>query len=90
MSNTTVGLSYGILSEPLDKQLDKQELKYNKKIIAGFESEREAINTLRFGCGLLTDGMVDKMLPKLHKKIIAHVAKSNGKSVANVTHPNKA
>jgi hypothetical protein len=81
MENQTVGLGYGLLSDPLDKQLDKQGLKYNKKKIAQFEAEREAINTLSFGSGLLTDSMVDKILAKLHKKIIAHVAKSNGKSV---------
>ena len=31
MANQTVGLSYGVLSDPLDKQLDKQGLKYDKK-----------------------------------------------------------
>ena len=81
MADQTVGLSYGVLSDPLDKQLEKQGLKYDKKKIAQFEAEREAVNTLRFGSGLLTDSMVDKILPKLHKKIIAHVAKANGQSV---------
>ena len=46
MENQTVGLSYGVLSDPLDKQLDKQGLKYDKKKIAQFEAEREAVNTL--------------------------------------------
>ena len=81
MENQTVGLSYGIMSDPLDKQLDKQGLKYDKNKIAIFEAERKAINRLRFGSGLLTDSIVDKILPKLHKKIIAHVAKANGRSV---------
>lgn len=81
MANQTVGLSYGVMSDPLNKQLDKQGLKYDKKKISTFEAEREAINTLRFGSNLLTDSMVDKILPKLHKKIMAHVAKSNGQSV---------
>jgi hypothetical protein len=81
MTNQTIGLSYGILSDPLNKQLDKQGVKYDKKKIAQFEEEREAINRLRFGSGLLTDSMVDKILPKLHKKIIAHVAKANGQKV---------
>ena len=47
--NKSVGLSYGILSEPLEKQLDKQGLNYDKKKIAQFEKERDAINILRFG-----------------------------------------
>jgi len=81
MENQSVGISYGILSEPLDKQLDKQGLKYDKKKIAEFQEELEAVNILRFGSGLLTDSMVDKILPKLHKKIMAHVAKANGMSI---------
>jgi len=81
MANQTVELNYGIMSEPLYQQLDKQGLKYNKNKIAFFEAEREAINILEFGSGLLTDSMVDKILPKLHKKIIAHVAEANGQEV---------
>lgn len=79
--NQTVGLSYGVLSDPLDKQLDKQGLKYDRKIIGRFQKEREAVNYLRFGSCLITDSMLDKILPKLHKKIIAHIAKANGQSV---------
>ena len=53
MANQTVGLSYGVMSDPLDKQLDKQGLKYDKKKIAQFEAEREAVNILRFGSRLV-------------------------------------
>lgn len=81
MPNINVGISYGVLSESLCNQLDKQGLKYDKKKMEYFQKEIEAINTLRFGSGLLTDSMVDKILPKLHKKIMSSVAKSNGKSV---------
>jgi hypothetical protein len=81
MANQTIGLGYGVLSDPINKQLDKQGFKYDKKKIAQFEQEREAINILRFGSGLLTDSMVDKIIPKLHRKIVAHVAKENGLSV---------
>lgn len=77
----TIGLAYGVLAESLNKQLDQQGLKYDKKILKQFEQEREAINILRFGSHLLTDNMIDKIIPKLHKKIIAHVAKSNKISV---------
>jgi hypothetical protein len=81
MENKNVGLSYGVLSDSLSKQLDKQGLKYDKKKIELFEREREAINTLRFGSNLLTDSIIDKILPKLHKKIISHVAEVNGVKV---------
>ncbi len=80
-TNIKIGLSYGIMSYTLDKQLDEQGLKYDKKKISQFEKEREAINTLRFGSNLLTDSMVDKILPKLHNKIMAHVAKANGRKI---------
>lgn len=78
MENKSVGVSYGILSDQLSEQLNKQGFKYDNKKIEQFQSEIDAINTLRFGSGLLTDSMVDKMLPKLHKKIVAHVATKNG------------
>jgi hypothetical protein len=81
MENQNVGLSYGVLSAPLSKQLDEQGLKYDPKKMEQFEIECDAINTLRFGSNLLTDSMVEKILPKLHKKIVAHVAKANGKAV---------
>lgn len=77
MAEITVGISYGVLSDPLRKQLDKQGLKYDKKIISKFEKQREAVNVLRFG--ILTDSMLDTILQKLHKQIIAHVAKENKK-----------
>ena len=78
MSNFSISLAYGVMSDPINVQLDNSKYKYNAKKIAVFEKEREAINRLRFGSGLLTDSMVDKILPKLHKKIVAHVAEANG------------
>lgn len=80
MSNT-VGLSFGVMSDPLSKQLDKQGFKYDKDKMKVFQKEADAVNQLRFGSHLLTDSMVNKILPKLHKAIVAHVAASNGKTV---------
>jgi hypothetical protein len=77
MEKQNIGISYGIMSDPLFEQLDKQGFKYDTKKIEQFQSEIDAVHTLRFGSGLLTDSMVDKMLPKLHKKIVAHVATKN-------------
>jgi hypothetical protein len=81
MSTQQIGLSYGVLSDTLSKQLDNQGFKYDAKKIKEFETELEAIHTLRFGSGLLTDSMVDKIIAKLHKKIVAHVARKNGVTV---------
>lgn len=72
-----------MLYESISKQLDKQGFKYNKKKIQQFEKEREAINTLRFGSGIISDKMVEKIIPKLHKKIVSHVAKENKMKVVN-------
>ena len=80
MAHQIVGISYGVLSEPLSEQLSKQNLKYNEKKVAYFQKELNSINTLRFGTKLLTDSMVDKILPKLHKAIVAHVAKQKRKT----------
>ncbi len=75
--NKKIGLSFGVLSPSLRKQLKEQGFKYDSEIIRNFEQELDAVNRLRFGSGLLTDSMVDKIIPKLYKKIITHVAKKN-------------
>jgi hypothetical protein len=77
----TISIGYGILCDPISKQIDDMGLTYNEKEIKGFEIELDAIQTLRFGSGLLTDSMYDKMLPKLHKKIVSHIAKQNKMSI---------
>lgn len=77
----SLGLSFGVLSDELSKQLDRQGYKYDAKKMSVFEKEVEAINQLRFGSNLLTDSMVDKIIPKLYKKVVAHVAKENGLTV---------
>lgn len=79
--NKKIGLSFGCLSEPISKQLKIQGFKFNEKNVTVFEKEVDAINQLRFGSNLLTDSMVDKIIPKLYKKIVAHVAKENGLSI---------
>ncbi len=72
-----IGLGFGVMSPPISKQLKQQGFKFNKEKIKGFENEVHAINTLRFGSNLLTDSIIDKIVPKLYKKIVAHVAKEN-------------
>ncbi len=72
-----IGLGFGILCEPISKQLKKQGFKFNSEKIKDFEKQVDAINTLRFGSGVITDSMMDKIGPKLYKKIVDHVAKEN-------------
>ncbi len=78
-----IGLSFGVLSPPLSKQLKEQGFKYDKEKVAVFEREATAINQLRFGSNLLTDSMVGKIVPKLYKKILQHVVKVNKLKVHN-------
>lgn len=73
----TIGIGFGVLSEPIDKQLRKQGFKFDKDKIAIYVKEVEAINVLRFGSGLLTDAMTSKLTKKLYGKIIRHVAAKN-------------
>jgi SpoU rRNA methylase family enzyme len=72
----SVGIYFGVFSDPLNTQLKKQGFKYNEKRVTEFEKQRDAINVLRFS-DLLTDGMTDKICKKLHSKIVSHVAKEN-------------
>lgn len=75
--NSNIGLSYGIMSDKLSKQIKDQGFDFDKSKIEIFQKEVDAINCLRFGSNLLTDSMVDKIIPKLHKKIVSHIASKN-------------
>ncbi len=77
METKQIGLGFGVLSPTISEQLKKQGFKFDKEKIKHFQEEANAINTLRFGSGLLTDSMVNKIVPKLYKKVVAHVAKQN-------------
>jgi hypothetical protein len=81
--NTQIGLSFGALAEPISKQLKDQGFGYDEKKVAVFEKEIDAINQLRFGSHLLSDGMVDKIIPKLYRKIVQHVAEANKMQIIN-------
>lgn len=78
-----IGLGFGIMSDSISKQLKDQGFKFNAKKVKIFEQEVEAINRLRFGSNLLTDSMVNKIIPKLYKKIVSHVVKENSLTVVS-------
>ncbi len=81
MENKNIGLSYGVLSIPLNAQLDEQNVTYDKPTMTRFETERVALNRLRFGSELITESMFRKLTAKLHKNVIKHVAEFEGRSV---------
>ncbi|WP_276979210.1 hypothetical protein [Flavobacterium filum] len=70
----SIGLSYGVLSDSIARQLDEQGLKYNKEIISNFTKFKNAINGMML-CDILTDSEVTRITKRLHIKVIEHVAK---------------
>ena len=75
-----IGIHYGVMCEPFAKQLQGQNVKFNAETVKGFQDQLHAFHTLRFS-DLITDSMADKIIAKLHKKIMAHVAKQNKSKV---------
>jgi hypothetical protein len=62
------------LADPLEEQLTQQGLKFKKEDASIFQLDMEALDRLRVR-GLLVDSQADKVRQKLHKKIVAHIAK---------------
>lgn len=81
--NRQIGISFGALSPKLSAQLRQQNFKFDKEKIKIYEMEIDALTRLRFGSGLLTDSMFDKLIKKLYNKIVSHVAARNGLKVNN-------
>lgn len=75
--NRQIGIGFGVMSPPLAEQLTKQGFRFDAEKVKIWQQEIDAINRLRFGSNLLTDSMVDKMLPKLHKIIVKHICAKN-------------
>ena len=72
-----VGIAYGIISDTLIVQLKKQKIKFNQSTIKTFQKEIECLHTLRFGNNILNDSDFEKLLKKLHKKLMSHLKQSN-------------
>ena len=76
MEKVVIKLSYSLLEPPLRLQIKKLGLKYDPKEMIYFEKDRKALYRLWYS-NLLTDSMLNTMLPKLHKKVMQHLAKAN-------------
>lgn len=70
----SIGIHFGILCDPLEKQLKDQGLKFKKQDVQEFQEYMDAIEHLRCGL-LLPEGQVEKIRLRLHRKIVSHVAK---------------
>lgn len=76
----TLGFHYGALADSLSEQITQQGMKFNKEKVERFEKLLDCLQHIRFG-SILTDSAYDACLKKLHKQIIAHVAKENNRNV---------
>lgn len=70
-----IGIDYGLLADPISKQIKNQGFICDDKI-RKFDKVFDSMIVLRFNY-VLTDGMYSKILTKFHRQIIRHVAKIN-------------
>lgn len=73
-----IGINYGAISDPISKQLKDQGLEFDEKTIANLEKCLDGLIRCRIQ-GILVDSAYNKALPKLHKKVMEHIAKANKK-----------
>lgn len=69
-------IRYGLVSDKLSVQLNKQNLKFDSETVENFEKALDGLFRLRM-LGVLLDSQYDKILPKIHNKIMAHIIKNN-------------
>lgn len=74
--NKTLGVHFGLLSDPLSKQLKEQGFKFNPTRVKLFEAEIDAINRLKIA-GHLVDSSAEKVRQKIYKAIEKHVMQQN-------------
>ena len=79
MEPLKIGIHYGLLADPISKQIKNQGFICDEKI-SRFEKTFDSLIVLRFS-DLLTDSMYNKILVKFHKQLIRHVAKINNYKV---------
>lgn len=68
MNKKEFGIHFGALADPIEKQLEQQELKTTEKAIEDFNKLNKARLMLLFG-DCLTDSMNDKIIKKIMNKL---------------------
>lgn len=76
MSNTTLKISFNILSPSITKQLRTQGFKFDNDIAKEFDENKESLGDLSLS-DLLTDKQETSVRQKIFKRIEAHVKKQN-------------
>ena len=72
------GIYFGCLHPTIGKQLDQQNLKFDKEEVKDFQTLREQIDNLYFS-ELITERIADICHKKLFKQIGKHLVKYNKK-----------
>jgi len=71
MQKQRLGFGYGVLCDTLEKQANEQGFTLGK-YAEELEKCRQAATTLRFGVDL-PDSMYDKILQRIHKRVVKHI-----------------
>lgn len=86
--NKQLGISFGALSDPIDKQLKSQGFKFDAKKVKDFGVKIDALHHLRFG-SYLSDSEASKVTKRIYKAIEKHVLKENKLIVVKLKTNNK-
>lgn len=78
MSAQRIGLSYGVVADTLEKQVNELGFTLGRNG-PKFEKCRKALHTLRFGIDV-PDGEYDKLCRRLHKRVISSLEPRNAKN----------
>lgn len=71
-----IGIHYGCMADDLKDQLTAQNLKFKAEDMDRYQKMIDGLNHMRME-SVMIDSMYNKILPKLQKKIMQSVAKSN-------------
>lgn len=82
-----LGISYGMMSEPIADQIKKQGYLFDEKKVEQFQKELSAMHLLRFDY-LTSETLYDKLLKKLHTKVVNHVTSKNKATLTPPTDKN--
>ena len=75
--NSKLELRFGALAPTIEKQLELQHFKFDKKKVAIMVKQIHAINVLRFHNNMITDSVANKLFDKMFKVITKHVNSNN-------------
>ena len=73
----SLGIGYGVLCDPIAKQIEFQGFKFDEKKIKELQKTLDALHIIRFSPINCPDSIYDKLIKRLHSKVVAHVKIKN-------------